>query len=158
MKISEFTLLAAAGIGAALCAPGSAKAADEQGADNRFMRQDLIACLKPRWPGEAWKQHASGVTTVRIRIDVQGDVADVEVAESSGRADLDNAVLRDVRRCRFLALAAAGLTPTGWLRLQYVWTWKGQAIEAPHESTEPARGIEEVVAAAEGGNRVAQKR
>lgn len=53
------------------------------------------------YPLELWDQGIEGETILRVRVDEDGHVDSVEVAESSGHAQLDSAAMEGARELRF---------------------------------------------------------
>ncbi len=128
----------------------AARAADPQ----QVMSLDLNACPRPAYPALALAQRAGGATTVEVQIGDDGLALDSRVLKSSGRADLDEAALAGIRRCTFHAVLATGQTPTGWLKMQYVWR-PGEAnkVEAQNQAL-----FENTKRLAEAGDPIAQNR
>lgn len=125
MKTRLFSLAVAAIVFAPCAHARPERAPDAQ----QLLSIDLHACPRPAYPGAALARGAGGKTTVEVQIGEQGLVTEGRVSSSSGSADLDQAALAAVRRCVFHTLLAAGHTPTGWLKTQYVWI-PGQARQA----------------------------
>jgi protein TonB len=63
--------------------------------------QKLPASVEPRWPRAAWLAGAEGRVVLRVVVDAAGRAKIVEVEETSGRADFDDAALTAVRQWRF---------------------------------------------------------
>jgi TonB family protein len=148
IKNSIFSLAAAACL-----LPLQASAA--RGADpQQVMGLDLSACPRPTYPAAALAQRAGGKSTVEVQIGDEGLVTEARVLTSSGRADLDDAALASIRRCVFHAVLATGQTPTGWLKMQYVWL-PGDARNAEAQNQALFESTRRL---AEAGDPVAQNR
>lgn len=132
----------------AIVGAGTARAADAQSA----LKYDLYACHRPVWPAAALAQHASGTTTLELRIHEQGYLLDTRVTGSAGRADLDEAALDSTRGCTYHAVASTGGAAGGWLRTQFKWSYTG-TFPAPDASLLAA-----TTAQATGGDPAAQNR
>jgi protein TonB len=57
---------------------------------------------QPDYPPEAARLRKQGRVVLRLHIDAQGDVASIELLQSSGHAVLDNAATAELARWRFL--------------------------------------------------------
>ena len=132
----------------AIAGAGTARAADAQSA----LKYDLYACHRPVWPAAALAQHASGTTTLELRIHEQGYLLEARVTGSAGRADLDEAALDSTRGCTYHAVASTGEAAGGWLRTQFKWSYTGTS-PAPDASLLAA-----TTAQATGGDPAAQNR
>jgi TonB family protein len=53
------------------------------------------------YPLELWDEGVEGAILLRLRVTEMGEVDSVEVAESSGHAELDSAAVKGARRLRF---------------------------------------------------------
>lgn len=53
------------------------------------------------YPLDLWDREVEGTTVIRVRVDVEGGVDSVEVAEPSGFAAFDSAAVRGGRELRF---------------------------------------------------------
>ena len=148
MKTVLYLLAAAAAI-----LPAQACAARLQSAQ-QVLAIDLNACPRPDYPPAALAQRAAGKTTVEMRIGERGRVTDARVLVSSGRADLDEAALANIRHCVFHAVLATNETPTGWLKTQYVWIPGAAKSAAAHGQAQLAS----TRALAASGDPVAQNR
>lgn len=132
----------------AIMGPGIAGAADAQSALNL----DLYACQRPVWPAAALAQHASGMTTLDVRIHELGYFVEGRVTGSAGRADLDQAALDSLRGCTYHAVVSTGEARSGWLKAQFRWSHTG-ASPAPDAAL-----LVTTTAQALGGDPVAQNR
>lgn len=132
----------------AIIGAGTACAADAQSA----LKYDLYACQRPVWPAAALAQHASGTTTLELRIHEQGYLLEARVTGSAGRADLDEAALDSTRGCTYHAVVSTGEAPGGWLKTQFKWSYTG-TFPAPDASLLAA-----TTAQATGGDPAAQNR
>lgn len=68
------------------------------------LKYDLFACTLPVWPAAALAQRANGTITVEVRIGQEGYLIEGRFTGTSGRRDLDQAVL------------STGEAPTGWVK------------------------------------------
>jgi len=127
---------------------GTAYAADAQSA----LKYDLYACQRPVWPAAALAQHASGTTTLELRIHEKGYLLEARVTGSAGRADLDEAALDNTRGCTYHAVVSTGETPGGWLKTQFKWSYN-RTFPAPDASLLAATATQ-----ASGGDPAAQNR
>jgi TonB family protein len=106
---------------AAAAAVASVHDSTEQDRIRQALRLDLYACARPAYPATAQAQGAGGRSTLNIQVDAGGQVADVRVAVTSGRADLDGAALAGIRNCAFHAVATLGKPPDKWFGAQFIW-------------------------------------
>lgn len=63
--------------------------------------QKLPASVEPRWPRAAWLAGVEGRVVLRVVVSAEGLAKIVEVKETSGRDDFDDAALAAVRQWRF---------------------------------------------------------
>ena len=89
------------------------------------------SCVRPAYPREAIRYELEGITTLRFRLALDGRVAEVRVAKSSGWAMLDEAVVRSLQACRFTP-AQAVQAGAAALPVQYVWRLDGEHTLRPH--------------------------
>lgn len=61
----------------------------------------MISAAPPRYPQESRRKREQGTVVLSVLLDVDGSVASVSVAQSSGHARLDQAALSAVRRWRW---------------------------------------------------------
>lgn len=61
----------------------------------------MISATPPRYPQESRRKREEGVVLLRLTLGVDGHVAEISVAKSSGHARLDQAALAAVRRWRW---------------------------------------------------------
>jgi TonB family protein len=132
----------------AVIGAGTARAADAQSA----LKYDLYACQRPVWPAAALAQHASGTTTLELRIHEKGYLLDARVTGSAGRTDLDEAALDSTRGCTYHAVTSMGEAPGDWLKTQFKWSYNG-TFPVPDASLLAA-----TTAQASGGDPAAQNR
>ena len=67
------------------------------------------SCLSPVYPQESIDRGESGSVKVRWTVGADGGVLNVEVVGSSGHARLDNAALRQAKKCRFTPALKGGV-------------------------------------------------
>ncbi len=73
--------------------------------------------VRPSYPNSARRLGIQGMTTLRVYVAADGRVGEVQVQESAGHADLDNAAADAVKRWRFEP-ARRGTEPVGvWVLL-----------------------------------------
>lgn len=80
------------------------------------------SCRKPVYPRAAQLKQAEGTVTLGFLIGVNGKVLDAKVKKSSGNADLDDAALISLSKCRFAPAVIDGKTVEAWSYIQYVWS------------------------------------
>lgn len=67
------------------------------------------SCLSPVYPQESIDRGEAGSVKVRWTVGADGSVLNVEVTGSSGHARLDNAALRQAKKCRFSPALKGGV-------------------------------------------------
>lgn len=67
------------------------------------------SCLRPVYPDESIERGESGVARVRWVVSPSGSIASVDVIGSSGSKRLDNAALRQAKKCRFTPAMKGGV-------------------------------------------------
>ena len=82
----------------------------------------FASCAKPEYTPDALARRAQGTTSLRFLIDVDGSVADAQVAQSSGDRSLDEAARAAIAKCRFTPATAGGKPARAWVPVQYVWS------------------------------------
>lgn len=83
---------------------------------------DFKTCAKPVYPRQSLRHEQTGTVTLGFEVSPDGKVLASRIDNSSGYPLLDIAAKEAIERCSF--------TPTGaeaprWLKVQYVWTLKG---------------------------------
>lgn len=58
-------------------------------------------CSKPRYPDRARRRGVEGAAKIKVDVDDKGNVTNVQVAQSTGDAELDQAAVRAARRWKF---------------------------------------------------------
>lgn len=58
-------------------------------------------CNKPRYPDRARRRGVEGAAKIKVDVDDKGNVTNVQVAQSTGDAELDQAAVRAARRWKF---------------------------------------------------------
>lgn len=61
----------------------------------------MLSAVPPRYPAECRRRREQGTVVLSLVLDVEGRVASISVAESSGHSRLDEAALRAVRKWRW---------------------------------------------------------
>ena len=69
---------------------------------------DVLDAPAPRFPAESRRLRESGTVRLRVVVSIEGRVADLTIAKSSGFDRLDKAALEAVRRWRFRPRVVAG--------------------------------------------------
>jgi len=80
------------------------------------------SCAKPEYTAEALARRVQGTTSLRFLVDIDGSVAEAQVAKSSGDASLDEAARAAIARCHFTPGTAGGKPARAWAPVQYVWS------------------------------------
>lgn len=68
----------------------------------------MVSGAPPRYPTESRRHHEQGTVTLSLTLDVDGSVAAISVARSSGFDRLDEAALRAVRKWRWAPTMRSG--------------------------------------------------
>ncbi len=72
----------------------------------------------PEYPDEARRSNEQGTVLLRVLVDIDGSVKQVEIAHSSGFGILDDAARETVlRRWRFVPARASGVAVKSWIRV-----------------------------------------
>jgi D-alanyl-D-alanine endopeptidase (penicillin-binding protein 7) len=82
----------------------------------------FASCAKPEYTADALARRAQGTTSLRFLIDVDGSVAEAQVAKSSGDRSLDEAARSAIAKCRFKPAIYKGKPARAWVPVQYVWS------------------------------------
>jgi protein TonB len=86
------------------------------GGGNSAAHVDYAHAPLPLYPDYARRREQQGTVTLRVFVDEDGSVRDIEIAQSSGHDTLDEAALRTVRdRWRFRPARRAGATVASWV-------------------------------------------
>ena len=80
-------------------------------------KPDYLRNPAPVYPKLARDHGWEGLVLLRVLVRVDGTVEQVDVTRSSGRAILDEEVLRTVRRWRFLPARIGRMALTSWVRV-----------------------------------------
>lgn len=80
-----------------------------------------IACALPPIPPHAKAAGIQGTVQLRFLVDVDGAVIDAGVQKSSGVAELDEAGLAAIRKCRLRPLLQDGKAVQSWQAVGYSW-------------------------------------
>jgi protein TonB len=78
-------------------------------------------CQKPKYPRAALLKSAEGTVTLGFLIGVNGMVLESRVKKSSGNADLDDAALVALNKCKYEPAVIDGKITEAWSYVQYVW-------------------------------------
>jgi TonB family protein len=81
----------------------------------------VTAECRPAYPGSATLRGAKGSTVISVRVSEQGDVLDAIVLTSSGHADLDQAAVMGIKRCKGKPGTSAGKPVEKSVRLAMEW-------------------------------------
>jgi TonB family protein len=81
-----------------------------------------IACALPPIPPHAKAAGIQGTVQLRFLVDVDGAVIDAGVQKSSGVAELDEAGLAAIRKCKLRPLLQDGKAVQSWQAIGYSWT------------------------------------
>lgn len=82
--------------------PSSAPAAPQPAIESAGdLSSTMISATPPRYPHESRRKREQGTVVLMVLLAVDGTVADVSIAQSSGFARLDDAALKAVRRWRW---------------------------------------------------------
>jgi periplasmic protein TonB len=73
--------------------------------------------VKPRYPDSARKAGAQGTTLLRLRVLENGKVGEVQIEQSAGHADLDNAAVDAVKRWLFQPARIGTIPVAVWVLL-----------------------------------------
>ena len=93
---------------------------------------------KPEYPVEALRAGEQGKTVLQFQLTSAGDAENIEVAQSSGSARLDEASIAAVRRCQFKRPRA---TSPQKFKVEYNWRLEDDVPAAPlaPEAPDPLR-------------------
>lgn len=81
-------------------APGTVQSSD--------LGTRMLSANPPRYPTESRRQREQGTVVLALTLDVDGRVANISVARSSGHSRLDDAALRAVRKWRWAPTLQGG--------------------------------------------------
>jgi len=79
----------------------------------------LVWNKKPEYPASALKDKAEGLVETKLYIDKLGAVSKVEITQSSGRQDLDNAALEAARQYKFTPAKMNGAAVNSWVSVPF---------------------------------------
>ena len=79
----------------------------------------LVWSKKPEYPSSALKDKAEGLVETKLYIDKLGAVSKVEITQSSGRKDLDDAALEAARQYKFKAARMNGAAVNSWVSVPF---------------------------------------
>src|SRR3546814_12104805 len=68
----------------------------------------MLSAEPPRYPRESRRHHEEGIVVLALTLDLDGSVAAISVAQSSGFQRLDEAALRAVRKWRWAPTIRSG--------------------------------------------------
>lgn len=80
------------------------------------------SCRKPEYPSISRRLEEAGTVVLNFLIDVDGKVIDSNVAQSSGKARLDEAARQALVLCNFKPGTVDGKPEKSWAQLRYTWT------------------------------------
>ena len=75
----------------------------------------------PPYPAVSKRMNETGTTIVRVYIDADGKVLDIQLKKSSGYDRLDQAVLDGIRRWRFKPGTSNGEPKAMWVNVPMKW-------------------------------------
>ena len=101
--------------------PSPAQIPRRVGSRESLLRAEFVFSPPPSYPPTALAEGWNGTVVLRVTIAVNGEVTDVEVAESSGHAVLDGAAAAAVRRWRMRPLTDVGRNRPWTIRLPVVF-------------------------------------
>lgn len=78
-------------------------------------------CKKPEYPAKSLRNENSGIVTIALLIDDDGQVIESRIEKSSGYKELDDAAEKGLGLCKFKPATRNGRTIPSWIRMQYVW-------------------------------------
>lgn len=102
--------------------PPPAPRAAKPGCAPRFRQGE---CEPPEYPREARRRGLEGRVSLRILVAEDGNVAQVEVAESSGEESLDNAAVDAARQWKFTPATRDGRAVAEWIRVPVRFSLRG---------------------------------
>ena len=79
------------------------------------------SCRTPPYPPASARLEETGTSTLRFLVDVDGRVAESQIANSSGHARLDEAARAALSLCRFTPGTVDGRPERSWITMRYVW-------------------------------------
>lgn len=83
---------------------------------------------KPEYPEQALRAGEQGKTVLQFELTSAGEPQNIEVAQSSGSARLDEASIAAARRCTFKRLRATGSPPK--VKVEYNWRLEEGGVPA----------------------------
>lgn len=92
-----------------------APAAPSQAAPTVTARADHRQCAPAPHPAALRERGIEGAVTLRVKVDMQGRPADVQVLAGSGWRLFDEAALQQVHGCRFLPATRGGQPIDSWV-------------------------------------------
>lgn len=100
--------------------PGHAKADNTNTGDNR--QPYVVFGPRPNYPPEARASGREGKVRVKVLIAENGTPGDIQLAESSGSASLDEAALTALRRWRFQPALRNGQPVLAWVTVPVIFS------------------------------------
>ena len=82
---------------------------------------DPANCERPKLPASAERRRLSGDVILALLIGVDGKVAEVRIARSSGTPILDQAALEGARQCHFVAATVDKVPVPSWEAFRFSW-------------------------------------
>lgn len=79
------------------------------------------ACEKPPYPPQSLRARETGVVQLSFLIDVDGNVLESQVVQSSGYRRLDEAARSGLALCKFRPGTVDGKPERSWARIEYAW-------------------------------------
>jgi len=79
------------------------------------------SCIKPFYPKDSLLNREQGASLINLHVDLNGDVVEAKVQESSGFVALDEAAIKIFSSCKFSPATKNGEPVVSWKELKYVW-------------------------------------
>ena len=93
--------------------------------ETRIAQADHRHCTAQAYPAALRERGIEGAVTLRVKVDAQGQPADVQVLAGSGWRLFDDAALQRVRGCRFMPALRDGLAIDSWVEFPVRFTLAG---------------------------------
>jgi protein TonB len=111
---------------AAEAAQGLGRGGENKGEAVNYLELKQFSGNKaPTYPMQARKDKRQGQVDLLYRVTTEGRVAEVQIAKSSGHADLDEAAVKAIAKYRFVP------GQEGWAHHPVIFALKGEASELP---------------------------
>lgn len=82
---------------------------------------DWSSCRRPAYPSSSIRRGEEGIVTIAVNLDVEANIQEARVSQSSSYASLDRATLEAVRRCSFKPAKVDGIAHAATAEVRFTW-------------------------------------